>query len=35
MLASKLPSALKVFNNEAGGNPSKNGRGKGVSSSLS
>ena len=31
MLASKLPSALKVFNNEAGGNPSRMGCGRGVS----
>jgi len=28
MLASKLPSALKVFNNEAGGNPSRMGAGE-------
>jgi hypothetical protein len=32
VLAFKLPSALKVFNNEAGGSPSKNGRGRGASS---
>jgi len=31
MLAFKLPSALKVFKNETGGNPSKNGRGRRVS----
>jgi hypothetical protein len=31
MLAFELPSVLKVFKNEAGGNPSKNGHGRGAS----